>query len=248
MRRLSFLLPLAACVEPTWTDERVYVAMKAAAGPSAIGRSVIAMLQDCVDYGSLSTDEGLATCTVDHENGEETILNGTLFWENNTIDNQNFIDALFDDVTFGDGDHAGVLDGSMRIPVSPGVEFELDDLELTLDGDPFEHWTDEDNEFLVAVAPLQFTYESWAGEAPGTAAWATGRGDVQIDDDHAVKLAVWADAGPACFGVLPMARFEVEDDELDLTIEPSDWESCDACWTWRNDAGETGELCLNDVL
>lgn len=247
------LLPLvfavfAGCVEPIWTDERVYMAMKTAAGPSAIGRSVIPMLQDCVDQGQLDQVDGLALCTVAHTDGGNNVLSGTMSWENEGDGPEAVLFTTFEGVLFGSGEHSGAISGTVRVPTSPSGKLELEDVSLTVNGDPFEHWTDEHNEFLVVAAPQALTYASWKGPAPGAAAWSNGSGTVEFDGEGEVELGVWASSGPACFDTLPMSRFEVEADELDLVVEPTDWDSCTACWSWSNDAGETGELCLNDVL
>lgn len=248
MRLFTLTLLLPACAEPMWTDERIYLAMKAAAGPSAIARSLVPMLQDCVDHGELDTIERVTVCEVDHEDGEVSILTGKMQWESVTEEGKVFLDAGFTETVFGGAEHSGSLNGELRYPNSPGEQLEFRDLALTLDGDPFEHWTENENEFLVAVAPLALTYASWSGDAPTGSAWSSGSGEVEINGGETLKLAVWTQPGGACFDSLPMARFEIEEGELDVTIEPSDWEACDACWTWRNDAGETGEMCRNDVL
>lgn len=248
MRLLALTLPLAACAEPLWTDERVYLAMKAAAGPSAVGRSLVPMLQDCVDHGELDTVERVTKCSVDHQDGEANILSGEMDWESVSDHGENYLDATFSNAAFGDGEHSGSLNGGVRLPSGPRGSLELEDLELTLDGDPFEHWTENENEFLVAVAPLELNYLSWAGDTVSGTAWTSGKGEVEINGEEALTLAVWVQVGTECFDTLPMARFEIEAGELDVTIEPTDWQACDACWTWRNDAGETGEMCRNDIL
>lgn len=248
MRLFAPTLLLTACAEPLWTDERVYLAMKAAAGPSAVARSVVPMLQDCVDQGDLDTIERVTYCEVDHEAGETSILSGKMQWESINNEGESYLEVGFTETVFGGGEHSGSLDGQVRYPNGPGTKLELEALALTLDGDPFEYWTEYENEFLVAVAPLALTYLNWTGDSPSGAAWDSGSGEVEINGGEAMKVAVWTQGGPACFDSLPMARFEIEEDELDVTIEPSDWEACNACWTWRNDAGESGEMCRNDVL
>jgi hypothetical protein len=234
------------CAEPAWDDGSVYVIMKAAAGPATVARSVVPMAEACSDAGQGEYQNGVTACEMPDD--ENPTFDGMLRWETDYEGRDPMLLTEFLDVTWGAGEHTGRLSGDLALPLRDGGSFTIDDLRLSMHGDPFEAWTDEENEFLVTVEAQDFRYTKWEATWSESAAWTTGGGSVEMADGRSLKVGIWTETGRACFGTLPPSRIEVEEDVLDLLIEPTDWRSCTGCWTWHDDAGDSGELCLIDLL
>jgi hypothetical protein len=176
------------------------------------------------------------------------VLEGEFSYDTDYSGDDPLLAATFTDVHFGDGEHEGRVAGEIDLPLRSNGDFNLVNLDLAVLGDPFEFWTEQENEFLVTVQLQDFHYSEWTGKYSDTLAWTSSTGHVELGDGTAYDLGVWSEMGQACFETLPFSRIEVEDGEIDVTIEPSDWEACTGCWDWRDDLGESGELCLSDLL